>query len=58
MATLHIQLFGDTAVRVAGTPIERARTRKDLWLLAYLALHRGEAQRRLDLTRFGRGLEA
>lgn len=49
MATLHIQLLGDITARVDGASVQRARTRKDLWLLAYLALHRGETQRRQRL---------
>lgn len=48
-ATLQIQLLGDLIVRVDGAPTGPARTRKDLWLLAYLALHRGEAQPRRRL---------
>jgi len=39
---LSIQLFGSFTVTVNGTPVDAVRTRKDLWLLAYLAVHRGQ----------------
>jgi DNA-binding SARP family transcriptional activator/predicted ATPase len=46
MATLQIQLLGDITVHVDGNPIASFRIRKELHLLAYLALHRGQRQRR------------
>jgi DNA-binding SARP family transcriptional activator len=42
-----LHLFGPLEARLHGTPLPRLRTRKDLWLLALLALHAG---RELDRT--------
>lgn len=44
--SLHIRLIGTIDVLVHGQAIEHVRTRKDLWLLAYLAVHHGKTVRR------------
>jgi DNA-binding SARP family transcriptional activator/Tfp pilus assembly protein PilF len=41
VAPLQIDVLGRICVLVDGQPLERPRTRKDLWLLAYLALRGG-----------------
>jgi DNA-binding SARP family transcriptional activator len=41
-APLQIRLFGSMEVRLEGKPLPKTRTRKERWLLAILALARGQ----------------
>lgn len=47
---LSIQLLGSFTVTVNGTPVDAVRTRKDLWLLAYLGMHRGQIVNRQQVA--------
>lgn len=46
----EVRLFGRPEVRIAGRRMEATRTRKGLWLLALLALRRGEPAERAWLA--------
>jgi predicted ATPase/DNA-binding SARP family transcriptional activator/uncharacterized protein HemY len=48
--SLRLRLFGIPEITVAGEPAPPSRTRKDLWLLAYLALRPDQAVDRAHLA--------
>src|SRR5438045_4673282 len=47
---LRIRLFGSVEIEVRGEPLPRLRSRTELWLLALLALQKGQPVRRAWLA--------